>query len=150
MKRAPALHAGVVGSVPAEPGAYVLGLLLARPVALRVGGAACTLPAGRYLYCGSARGPGGLRARVTRHLARRKRIHWHVDRLTTRGRVVAVWIAPGGDECALVRDLAGLPVPLPGFGSSDCRRCASHLLGWPDDCSDPGVRFPASVFRLFA
>ncbi|WP_296520394.1 DUF123 domain-containing protein [Rhodoplanes sp.] len=91
-----------------------------------------TLPAGRYLYCGSARGPGGLRARIARHLRRRKTLRWHVDRLTTRGTVFAVWAIPGGDECDLVARLAALPVPLPGFGSSDCRRCRSHLLAWPE------------------
>jgi histidyl-tRNA synthetase len=90
------------------------------------------LPAGRYLYCGSARGPGGLRARIARHLRRRKPLRWHVDQLTTRGTVIAVWAIPGGDECDLVARLALLPVPLPGFGSSDCRRCRSHLLVWPE------------------
>jgi histidyl-tRNA synthetase len=53
------------------------------------------------------------------------------DQLTEAGRVLGAWIAPGGDECALVRALAALPVPLDGFGSSDCPRCRAHLLHWP-------------------
>jgi Uri superfamily endonuclease len=47
------------------------------------------------------------------------------------GTVPGAWIFPGGDECAIVAALKHLPVPLPGFGSSDCRRCVSHLLAWP-------------------
>lgn len=117
----------------AQPGAYVLAIRLPRPLRVSIAGrVAGTLPAGRYLYCGSARGPGGLRARIARHLRRRKTLRWHVDRLTTRGTVFAVWAVPGGDECALAGALAGLPVPIAGFGSSDCARCVSHLFAWPE------------------
>ena len=28
--------------------------------------------------------------------------------------------------------LSNVPVPIPGFGSTDCRRCRSHLLRWSD------------------
>lgn len=119
--------------IPAVPGAYVLVVTLEGGVEVRLPGRApALLPAGRYLYCGSARGPGGLRARVGRHMRRDKSVRWHIDRLTTAGRVEGCWVVPDGDECALVARLADLPVPLPGFGSSDCRRCASHLLAWPD------------------
>ncbi|WP_245431312.1 GIY-YIG nuclease family protein [Rhodoplanes roseus] len=125
-------------ALPALAGAYVLAIELPGPVPLRLAGRmAGSLPAGRFLYCGSARGPGGLRARIARHLRRRKTLRWHVDRLTTRGRVVAVWAVPGGDECDLVAALAGLPVPVRGFGASDCTRCASHLLAWPDGVALP-------------
>jgi Uri superfamily endonuclease len=34
-------------------------------------------------------------------------------------------------ECDLVAMLAPLPMPIPGFGSSDCSRCLSHLLYLP-------------------
>lgn len=122
-----------LASLPAVAGAYVLAISLTQPVAVTIGGRKTqTLSAGRYLYVGSARGPGGMRARIARHLRRRKPMRWHVDRLTTRGRVVAVWAFANGDECALVGRLRGLPVPLPGFGSSDCDRCRSHLLTWPE------------------
>lgn len=142
---------GAAHAAPARParasylpdcaGAYVLAIALPATLRMtisrRADRGAAVLPAGRYLYCGSARGPGGLRARIARHLRRRKTLRWHVDRLTTRGRVIAVWAIPDGDECALVASLAGLPVPLPGFGSSDCRGCASHLLAWPDGVDLP-------------
>jgi len=91
-----------------------------------------TLAPGRYLYCGSAKGPGGLTARVARHMRRGKPIRWHVDHLTERGAIRGAWIFPGHEECALAARLSHLPAPILGFGSSDCRRCASHLFAWPE------------------
>jgi Uri superfamily endonuclease len=54
-----------------------------------------TLQAGRYLYCGSAKGSGGIRARLSRHMRPDKVIHWHVDLLTDAGPVTGAWIFPG-------------------------------------------------------
>ncbi|MDA8230600.1 MAG: GIY-YIG nuclease family protein [Magnetospirillum sp.] len=118
----PDFHAAA-DAIPALPGAYVLAIILDAPMA--------GLPAGRYLYCGSARGPGGLRARLGRHMRKGKAVRWHVDRLTEAGWVLGAWVFPDQSECDLVAQLARLPVPLPGFGSSDCRVCPSHLLAWP-------------------
>jgi len=119
-------------ALPPAPGAYVLFIELERAVALRATSlVASELAPGRYAYCGSARGPGGLRARLRRHLKRDKADHWHIDHLTAAGRIVALGLAPGGRECALVEGLSGRPgveVPLAGFGSSDCRQCRAHLL----------------------
>ena len=75
-----------------------------------------------------------MRARLGRHLRAEKTPRWHVDRLTAAGRVVGIRAVPGGRECALVRALLELPgasVPLPGFGSSDCRACPAHLVMLP-------------------
>jgi histidyl-tRNA synthetase len=117
---------------PAAPGAYALWIRLAAPLPVEAGGGAALLAAGDYLYCGSARGPGGLRARLARHMLRRdKRPHWHVDQLTGAGKLLGAWIEIGGSECALNEALADLPVPLPGFGSSDCKRCVAHLRFFP-------------------
>ncbi len=118
------------------PGAYLLLIELAAPLALgipRLGAAA--LAPGRYAYGGSAYGPGGLRARIGRHLRADKTPRWHVDRLTSAGQVVAIRAVPGGRECDLVRALLEIPgasVPLPGFGSSDCRTCPAHLVALPE------------------
>jgi Uri superfamily endonuclease len=129
---------GVVGfwtnaqEIPKLPGAYVLALELSRPIVVKIAGRPLTsLAAGRYLYCGSARGPGGLRARIARHMRRGKTTRWHVDRLTEAGRVLGAWTFVGCHECQLVAALAHLPAPIEGFGSSDCQRCRSHLLRWP-------------------
>jgi Uri superfamily endonuclease len=92
-------------------------------------------PAGWYLYVGSARGMGGLRARLERHhrrLGPHKRAHWHLDYLREYCTWVGAWIRPSEErlECAWARRLAGLPgarVVVPGFGASDCR-CVAHLV----------------------
>jgi Uri superfamily endonuclease len=82
-----------------------------------------TLGAGGYLYCGSAKGPGGIRARLARHMRIEKSIRWHVDRLTKIGALIGAWSFPGVDECDLVRTLSHLSFPIRGFGSTDCRKC---------------------------
>ena len=117
--------------IPGAPGAYILVVALTRPLTITIFGTTGTLRAGHYLYCGSAYGPGGLRARIARHLRPSKPVRWHIDRLTTSGKVRGAWIFPDSDECALARSLAHLPVPIPGFGSSDCPNCRSHLFHWP-------------------
>jgi Uri superfamily endonuclease len=117
---------------PDGAGAYVVAVAVATSIQVRCGGAApALLRAGRYLYCGSAYGPGGLQARLGRHFRKDKAIRWHVDQLTTRGEVLGAWAIPRGDECELVQRLAFLPVPVAGFGATDCARCRSHLLRWP-------------------
>ncbi|WP_159727869.1 DUF123 domain-containing protein [Methylosinus sp. Ce-a6] len=116
---------------PAAPGAYVLLVRLAHPLEVAAGRRHATLAPGRYLYCGSAKGPGGLRARLARHMRRGKRRRWHIDQLTESGESQGAWITLAASECDLVAALGALPVPLDGFGSSDCPRCRSHLLYWP-------------------
>ncbi len=121
------------GEIPALPGAYVLAINLSELVVVNI----CRKPSvplapGCYLYCGSAKGPGGLAARLARHMRHGKAIRWHIDGLTEAGTVLGAWTFPGGDECDLVAALSHLPVPIEGFGSTDCRRCRSHLLRWSD------------------
>ncbi len=129
---------GTAAEAPALPGAYLLVITLPAPLNVTLPHRpAATLPPGRYLYAGSARGPGGLRARLARHMRAEKKPHWHIDRLTEAGTVEGAWAFPGGDECALITALASLPVPLPGFGSTDCRICTSHLLWWPAETRLP-------------
>jgi Uri superfamily endonuclease len=117
---------------PSVAGAYVLLIAITDPFEVTWPSKRGTIiEAGRYLYCGSAKGPGGIRARLSRHMRRGKSIRWHVDRLTEVGTVAGAWVFPDGDECALVGSLSHLPVPVDGFGSTDCTRCRSHLLAWP-------------------
>lgn len=122
---------------PPTPGAYALWLRLDAPLPVAAGKRADVLAAGDYLYCGSANGPGGLRARLARHMRREKRAYWHIDQLTAVGHVLGAFVVAGGGECALNAALSGLPVPLPGFGSSDCPRCASHLRYFPSGSQLP-------------
>lgn len=124
-----------IEEAPGEGGAYLLLIHLANPVDVAIGKVRGRLPAGWYAYAGSARGPGGLRARLRRHFRREKSLHWHVDRLTIVGDRLAAMAVPGGSECALAGRLgeAGLAAPaLAGFGSSDCATCPAHLLRWTE------------------
>jgi Uri superfamily endonuclease len=119
------------GSTVFGKGAYVLVIALREPVVLPLGGIVHQLSAGHYLYAGSAHGPGGIDARVRRHFRREKSLHWHVDRLTTVAASIHAFAIEGGSECEIVTRLSGRSGarhPIPGFGSSDCRTCVSHLL----------------------
>ena len=125
---AAAFHA-CAETLPREPGPYALLIELTAPLEVSLRGRLATMLApGTYVYCGSAYGSGGLRARVGRHMRRDRARRWHVDQITGAGEVTGIFVFPGGNECALVAALAEFPSPVPGFGSSDCRTCASHLL----------------------
>jgi Uri superfamily endonuclease len=136
-----------VDEAPSLPGAYAMAIELSDEVAVTFSGRLrIALPAGRYLYCGSAKGPGGLKARLSRHMRRGKSVRWHVDQLTEQGLVIGSWIFPGGDECRLVQMCSHLPMPIAGFGSSDCATCRSHLLHWSNGTALPTL-ISADAFK---
>jgi len=142
--------------LPSLPGGYALELHLNGVASVQVGRMGlCRFPPGCYLYLGSARGPGGLRARLLRHLRPTGaiRLHWHIDYLRLLAPVTALaWLsetagAPLALECCWSQALAALPmafIPVPGFGAADCRSgCPAHLVGLnvPPDClSAPPIR----------
>lgn len=87
---------------------------------------------GYYIYVGSAFGPGGLRARINRHVGVSKKKHWHLDYIKMFTQPLEIWysydpmirehqwaetIERGGNTRVLMK----------GFGSSDCS-CAAHLF----------------------
>ncbi len=121
--------------LPRAKGSYILVVVLGEEAEARLRGRSVSLQPGVYLYIGSAGGPGGLAARLSRHLRRGKRPRWHVDWLTNAGRPVAALACASGEprevESCLAWCLAlrGLPF-VPRFGSSDDRGGApSHLYG---------------------
>lgn len=135
--RSAGLHAlpvapDTVGEIGNQTGAYLLALHLPRAVDLgTIMRSRESLRRGCYVYAGSAYGPGGLRARLQRHMNPAKTMHWHIDRLTGNAHDMAALAVPDGDECCLVEMLLAtrhFAVAVPGFGSSDCRKCAGHLL----------------------
>jgi Uri superfamily endonuclease len=106
---------------------YQLEIALAMPVRLQVGRLGMfDLPAGRYVYTGSAR--RNLEARIARHLRREKSLRWHIDYLLGIPEAEVVGVTRHAEaECALNRLTHGR-VLVPGFGASDCRAgCGSHL-----------------------
>lgn len=121
---------------PAVPGTYVLWFSIPDTLTVEAGClGAVTLPAGPLAYVGSARGPGGLRARLRRHLRPDKPRHWHIDYVTVVVPVVAIWFSTAAErlECVWAQRLIrqpGVTVPAAGFGASDCG-CVAHLLAVP-------------------
>ena len=135
-------------NLPRQHGAYALFLSLQKSHTLEIGslGGFC-FPAGTYVYCGSAFNPGGIRARLGRHLRGASPTpYWHIDYLRRISHVAgACWLpitSPTGRaamtppiECQWSQALVQLPdahLPCPGFGASDCPAgCAAHLVAFP-------------------
>ena len=124
--------------VPPSRGSYMLHHYFSLSQLLVIGrlGSYC-LPAGHYFYVGSARGGGGLRARVGRHLRGDGAQHWHIDyvRAVAEVREVFYTVTDRAIECKWSQALARLPharIPVPYFGASDCRSgCRAHLIAFP-------------------
>ncbi len=112
-------------------GAYVL-VMESRGTFLRVGKLGrIRIPRGLIAYVGSAKGPGGLEARLRRHFRRGKAKKWHVDYLTESEEIVVLGALalPGGDEGQLAQLLHEICRPLTaGFGCSDKREDGTHLF----------------------
>jgi Uri superfamily endonuclease len=88
-----------------------------------------------YVYLGSALGPGGLAARVGRHIRPEKKRRWHIDYVRPHAELREVWFTHGIEdrECQWAQAFAEMSkaeLPFPRFGASDCR-CASHLIWLP-------------------
>ena len=121
------------GGPDAARGTYALLWRCERRVRLPVGRLGTVrLTAGHHVYVGSAFGPGGVRARVARHLRTDKPLHWHLDYLRASLAPVALcWThAPERLEHVWAHALATAPgvEAVPGLGSSDCD-CPSHFIG---------------------
>jgi Uri superfamily endonuclease len=133
----------IISRLPVPAGSYVLQLHLSRAHQIQVGKfAQAIFPAGEYIYLGSALGPGGLRARLGRHLRATGKHQWHIDYLRSVADVHAMGYGLARDEagnqpmeCAWSQALVNLPgafIPLAGFGAGDCRSgCQAHLVGFP-------------------
>jgi len=126
------VHSGAV-QLPKAPGTYALILRCDAPDRRQVGAlGSIEIRPGYYIYVGSALGPGGIRARVSRHLRKAGKLHWHIDYLRPNMPVVEIWFAEAAlnlehawAEGLRQWDLTGIPAA--GFGASDCR-CESHLF----------------------
>lgn len=138
-----AMRKDTIETIPAEPGSYLLWLHSPQTQDLTVGRLGrFNFPSGEYFYLGSAQGPGGLRARLGRHLLGSGKPHWHIDHLRAVTQVrrfgYQIRLAQSGSvphlplECDWSQKLAILPkvsLPAPGFGASDCQSgCAAHLV----------------------
>lgn len=120
------------GSMKPDPGTYVFILQSNSSETIKVGRwGKLVLRPGFYVYVGSAFGPGGVQARVSRHLRTDKRKHWHIDYLREYTTPLEVWVSYEAKhlehEWAITFLNLTEMTPIQGFGCSDCR-CFSHLF----------------------
>lgn len=89
---------------------------------------------GYYYYSGSAQ--KNFRERLSRHLRLNKKVHWHIDHLTTdqNFEIKSILIlneAPKEFECKIIESFLGndkVEQSILGFGNGDCSTCRTHLL----------------------
>ena len=115
-----------------ESGTYVLILRSDSKEQVQVGRRGkIQLNQGFYIYVGSAFGPGGVKARVSRHCRNNKKHHWHIDYIREFMQPLDVWYNQGSirQEHVWAGILADLPgnSAVAGIGCSDCQ-CYSHLF----------------------
>ena len=129
--------------LPSTPGSYCLLLFLSHRSTIQIGRLGLmAFKRGYYLYLGSAFGPGGVRARIQRHLMNDKKHHWHIDYLREQAKVKAVWVdcASGNMEHRWAQELMDNTIecePILKFGCSDCT-CPSHLFYFKE-YPDPNI-----------
>lgn len=122
----------------ASKGLYLLLLRAENEIVLHLASRTLRIGAGTYVYVGSACGPGGLAARLSRHLCgRRRRLHWHIDKLIEAGLEPILAIAIVSDKLcayrvepflALVLSSSRGFVPIgTGIGSTDDKMATTHL-----------------------
>lgn len=117
------------------PGTYtlILSSSIDKPVNIgKIG--TLFLKSGFYVYIGSAFGPGGLKARLKHHFNHSSRPHWHLDYLSPILSVCEIWYSYDQTRrehqwAKIHLQTRGVTLPLPGFGSSDCR-CPSHFFSY--------------------
>ena len=116
-----------------QGGTYALVLASKNNELLRIGSKGMLrLQRGFYVYVGSAFGPGGLSARIKHHSEIAPRPHWHIDYLRRKCDLVEVWFSATSTRgehawAEAMSRLVGARMPMPGFGSSDCK-CKTHLF----------------------
>jgi Uri superfamily endonuclease len=115
-----------------KPGTYALVLQSRTSTDIRIGRwGRLEIRPGYYIYVGSALGPGGVSARVSRHCREAKTRHWHIDYLREVTTPVSVWYSH--DPIRLEHRWAETLLKMEnteavtGFGCSDCR-CRAHLF----------------------
>lgn len=113
---------------------YLCIIELARDIQVSVCGKTIKINPGTYIYVGSSRRPGLALARILRHLSRVKRIHWHIDYITTNeySNIIGfILVRSSVEDCE--KQLTDLLLKnqfpfIKGFGASDKHVEPSHLF----------------------
>ncbi len=125
-------------------GSYILIIRLNEDRRIRIGSLGeIDFKKGYYCYVGSAYGPGGIEARVKRHLRTEKKMRWHIDYLLKHAEIEKVMVKEGGDEIETGRELSKIYPSIEGFGASDSP-LKSHLF----HCKNPDMEFIRSLGYL--
>ena len=115
-----------------KAGTYALIFRSRRSSSTQVGHWGCLkIVPGYYIYIGSAFGPGGVQARISRHCRTRKSKHWHIDYLREKANPLFAWFSYGpmklehrwAQALSKMEEMS----PVKGFGCSDCT-CYTHLF----------------------
>ncbi|PIQ09169.1 MAG: endonuclease III [Ignavibacteriales bacterium CG18_big_fil_WC_8_21_14_2_50_31_20] len=93
-----------------------------------------TFPKGFYYYIGSAQ--KNLKSRIYRHLAKQKKIHWHIDFLSTHKslKISNVFVIPNAlkvVEAEIANSFVeyfNAKIIAEGFGNSDTKETKTHLF----------------------
>ena len=128
-----------------EKGRYILLLRLVEKNDIKIGRlGTIRFDSGYYAYVGSAM--GGLKQRVSRHLRKEKKFHWHIDYFLEKALVenIVVCESMQSNECDIAGELAKTYRVINGFGSSDCK-CAGHLYYSPVTFGDRIMRMLESA-----
>lgn len=117
-----------------DRGAYLLLLHLKKKKSIDVGALGMLdFAPGWYIYVGSAM--NGLKARIARHMRKRKNKHWHIDFLAeVADSIESVPIRTSERiECGLAHAISeNCTKYIPNFGCTDCG-CHSHLFQFSED-----------------
>ena len=117
--------------IEAKSGTYLLVMQSTQQQQIEVGRlGVMQVEPGYYLYVGSAFGPGGLRARVQRHISESKKKYWHIDYIKLFTQPLEIWysyepVIREHQWAEIIKISKHSGILMKGFGSSDCS-CATH------------------------
>ncbi len=106
---------------------YQLLIALQQPARIAIGKLGWfDFPAGQYVYTGSAK--KNIEARIARHLAKDKKLRWHIDYLLNCSYASVIKVSRFVEaECQINQKTSGQTL-FAQFGASDCHAgCISHL-----------------------
>ena len=135
-------------------GVYILVFRVSKDLTVAVGSLGdIHLLKGLYSYIGSARGPGGIGARISHHIRKgKRRPWWHIDYITTLPEVLPIYVVYAETredvEPLLAQQMGSAPCwrgAVEGFGSTD-RGSRTHLF-YCICCEEMCISSIATVFK---
>jgi Uri superfamily endonuclease len=133
-------------------GTYLLFLHISSYVKTRVGSLGLVgFEPGMYIYIGSAL--NDIQKRITHHLRKKKKLHWHIDYLTVENNVRIVRVlykeSTQKEECEIAHQLHRLGcTEVAEFGCSDCK-CTSHLIRcYGRDLQDVESEVKSNIYEM--